>query len=304
MTAITEVASVTDMHRLLGLRPPRHPLISVVRSADIPADVTLAPVTYRVDLYTVALKSAAAGRLRYGRAAYDFQEGTLVCTGPGQVIAVEEGHLEADRGTDGWTLFFHPDLLRRSRMAAGVSAYTFFGYAVNEALHLSAEERATLAELVANIEREVGQNLDRHSRDILLVNLESVLTYASRYYDRQFYTRAAASGGHVERFEHYLREYFDSDALRERGLPSVEDCGRALHMSGHYLSDLLRIETGKSAREHIHLQLVERAKDRLLGSEATVSEIAYGLGFAYPQHFSKLFKARVGVSPRAYRRGK
>lgn len=299
---IIPVETITEMHRLLGLPAPAHPLVSVVRSDAIPASASIPVAPYRIDLYTIACKRASSGSFTYGRGSYDFQEGSLVCTGPGQVITPEADHLERDRGSGGWSMFVHPDFLSGSPIANPLSAYSFFGYGVSEALHLSERERVVLEELAGNIERETDQHVDRHSRDLILVNLESILKYTRRFYDRQFYTRSGPTGGHLARFEAFLAAYFESDELAESGLPSVARCGEALNMSGHYLSDLLRAETGKSAREHIHLRLVERAKDVLLGSEATVSEVAYGLGFGYPQHFSTLFRAKVGMSPTEWRR--
>ena len=298
---IIEIQSITDMHRLLGLKAPEHPLISVIYSDEFPVEHCMQPGSYRNDQYMISLKNISAGQFNYGRGSYDFQNGTLICTGPGQIMSVDEEQLNQDRGDQGWTLMFHPDLLRKSSIANEMSKYSFFDYEVNEALHLSEKEKAMLLEFVNNIQKEIGQNMDRHSQDLILINLESILKYTDRYYDRQFYTRSDESKGHLQRFERFLKDYFDSSELSEKGLPSIDRCGQALNMSGHYLSDLLKAETGKSAREHIHLQLVERAKNLLLGSSASVSEIAYDLGFDYPQHFSKLFKTKTGLSPSEYR---
>ncbi|NNK80449.1 MAG: AraC family transcriptional regulator [Flavobacteriales bacterium] len=298
---IIEIHSITDIHRLLGIKAPEHPLLSVSYPNEFPKESCMEPGTYRNDLYVISLKTIASGQFNYGRGSYDFQDGTLICTGPGQVMSFDKDQLEQDRGHEGWTLMFHPDLLRRSSIAQSISGYSFFDYEANEALHLSDKEKAMLLELVRNIEREISQNMDRHSQDLILINLESILKYTSRYYDRQFYTRSDESKGHLQRFERFLKDYFNSNELSEKGLPSIDRCGQALNMSGHYLSDLLKAETGKSAREHIHLQLVDRAKNLLLGSNATVSEIAYDLGFDYPQHFSKLFKTKTGLSPSEYR---
>ncbi len=299
---IIAIQSITDMHRWLGSKAPSHPLISVMHSSDIPEGVHLEPATYRIDLYTIGFKTVQEGSFSYGRGSYDFQEGSLVCVGPGQVVTVEENHLERDRGTDGWTLTFHPDLLRNSGVTQAMNSYTYFDYEVSESLHLSEKEKAILRDFIKNIENEIHQNMDRHSLELILINLESVLKYTLRFYDRQFYTRSKTSQGHLQQFERFLKDYFDSTELQELGLPSIDRCGKALNMSGHYLSDLLKAETGKSALEHIHLQLVGRAKNLLLGSTSSVSEIAYQLGFGYPQHFSKLFKAKTGLTPSAYRK--
>ena len=201
----------------------------------------------------------------------------------------------------GWSIFIHPDLIRKSELGENIHQYSFFDYDVNEALHVSEKEKTSLTEIVYKIEREINQNLDRHSQNLIIHNLEAILKYCNRYYDRQFLTRTNYNKDFISHFEKYLNHYFSSNQLLEKGIPTVSECGKALNMSGHYLSDLLKIETGKTAKEHIHLKLIDKAKHKLLNSNLSVKSLAYDLGFEYPQHFSKLFKSKVGVSPSEYR---
>ena len=183
-----------------------------------------------------------------------------------------------------------------------IHQYSFFEYDVNEALHLSEKERTFINTLVDTIEEELNQNLDRHSQELIVQNLETILKYSSRYYDRQFYTRTNYNQDLVSKFNQFLRSYFDSEELISNGIPTIEDCGSALNMSGPYLSDLLRTETGKSAKQHIYAHLIERSKTMLLSSNEPVSQIAYHFGFEYPQNFTKLFKSKTGYSPSEYRK--
>lgn len=201
----------------------------------------------------------------------------------------------------GWTILFHPDLIRKSELGKVIDQYSFFGYDTNEALHLSEKERQFLNTLVDTIEQEITQNLDRHSQELIVQNLETILKYASRYYDRQFYTRTNLNQDLISKFEAFLKSYFDSEDLINKGIPTITQCGEALNMSGPYLSDLLRTETGKSAKDHIHSFLINKAKTILLNSKDSVSQVAYQLGFEYPQNFSKLFKNKTGISPKEYR---
>ncbi|RIJ42492.1 AraC family transcriptional regulator [Pontibacter oryzae] len=301
MQPVTTISSVSDMYRLLGLAGPQHPLIAVIHAEDVPTNVEAPSDRFLINLYIIGFKTSGTGKFFYGRNAYDFQDGTLVFTAPGQVLAFDSDHLATPPGAGGWTILFHPDLLRHSSLGRSISDYSFFDYDINEALHVAEKERKMLLELVKNISTEIGQNMDKHSQELIVHNLESILKYSKRYYDRQFYTRSNLNKDYLVRFEQYLKTYFASPELTEKGLPTVQQCGEALHMSGYYLSDLLKAETGKSAKEHIQLYLVDQAKNLLLGSTRSVSEIAYELGFGYPQHFSKLFKAQTGYSPSEYR---
>lgn len=301
MKAITNIDSISAMHQFLGLPTPEHPLISVTYAADQPDSIAIARGKYRMNLYMISLKTNCDAEILYGRNTLDFQEGTLTFTAPGQVFELMENMVTEKKDNEGWTLMFHPDFLRHSSLGRTIDKYSFFGYESYEALHVSDKEKKMLLEFVKNIKLEISQNMDKHSQELIIHNLESILKYSNRYYDRQFYTRTNLNKDYLVRFENFLKDYFSAPDLVEKGLPTVQQCGAALNMSGYYLSDLLKAETGKSAKEYIQLHLVEQAKNKLLGTNASVSEIAFELGFEYPQHFSKLFKAQTGLSPSEYR---
>jgi AraC-like DNA-binding protein len=202
---------------------------------------------------------------------------------------------------EGWALFFHPDLLHAFPLGHKIHEYNFFHYEVNEALHVSDEEKHILLDVLAKIERECGQNFDRHTQGLILDNLQLLLNYCSRFYDRQFLTRAKPNADIVQRFERLLHDYFSRDSLIDAGLPDVKYFATELSLSPSYLSDLLTKHTGKTALEYIHLQMIDKAKSLLCGTAQSVSEIAYALGFEHPSHFTKIFKSKTGLSPRAFR---
>lgn len=295
------INSISQAHSVMGLAKPRHPLVSVVQARDMRPMINFQGVKVINNLYQIVLKQLGCGNLQYGKNTYDYEEGTLVFTAPGQVTVFEgEMPLQND-STEGWTLAFHPDLIRKSSLADKIDDYTFFQYDVNEALHLSEEEKKTIEELLDKIEKEYSQNLDRHSQNLIISNIELLLDYCTRFYDRQFYTRTDLNTDFVSRFENLLKDYYKTHKTHELGIPSVNYCATQLNLSTNYLSDLLKKETGKTAQEHIHLFIIERAKNRLLNSSNSISEIGYDLGFEYPQHFSNLFKLKTGLSPSKYR---
>jgi AraC-like DNA-binding protein len=300
MEKIISINKISEIHQVLEIQSPDHPLVSVISLAEHPT-IKVPKGKYRVSLYMVSLKTMKSCEMLYGRNSYDYEEGTLVFTAPGQVVSFEADQENNVQVEEGWTILFHPDLIRHSILAKTISDYSFFDYETYEALHVSEKEKRILLEIVRNIEREISQNIDKHSQELININIESLLKYSMRFYDRQFYTRKNLNKDYLVSFEKYLKAYFSSSELINRGLPNVQQCGEALNMSGYYLSDLLKVETGKSAKEHIHLYLVEQAKNKLLGSTSSVSEIAYDFGFEYPQHFSKLFKSKTGLSPSEYR---
>lgn len=304
MSTIVTIQSVSQIHALLGREQPEHPLVSVFESAPrqpITANVPLVDTRFVSQLYALSLKRGNECGLRYGRQPYDFQAGSLLCLAPGQAITPIAEPAELEPEGPSWTLVFHPDLIRDMPLAARMRDFGFFGYDSREALQLSAREAEALTSTVEQIRHEYRQNLDEHSHRILVDNLQLLLSYCQRFYGRQFTTRAGAHRAVLGRFEQFLHDYFATDAPQTRGIPSVRDCARELGYSPNYLSDLLRNETGKNAREHLLLFVIEKAKDRLLGSELTISEIAYSLGFEYPQHFSKLFRSKTGMSPAKFR---
>ena len=302
MEKLIHISSIAAVYDLLHAEKPPHPLITVLRKWP-KTDLDLATTRFSSELYYIALKREIRGSFQYGRNAYDFKEGTMIFMGPGQVATFAHATQFANTVTpsQGWTILFHPDLIRKSSLGQMIHQYSFFSYEITEALHLSDKERRLLNTLVDTIEEEINQNMDRHSQELIVQNLETILKYSSRYYDRQFYTRTNLNQDFVSRFEHYLRNYFHSDALIDLGVPSVEQCGKALNMSGHYLSDLLRAETGRGAKDHIQSHLIDHAKTILLNSRDSVSQVAFALGFDYPQNFSKLFKSKTGMSPSEYR---
>ncbi|MEZ4776611.1 MAG: helix-turn-helix domain-containing protein [Bacteroidia bacterium] len=294
------IQTVTEAHMILGVKKPKHPLVSVIPQNElhhIPQEIGF---RVRVDLFQIWMKEGVECEIGYGRNSYDFGEGTLAFMKAGQVLT-HTGVPNNTQNGKGWLLLFHPDLIRKSELGKKIHTYTFFDYEVSEALHVSEEERKSLTEIVKKIEKELSLNLDKHSQGLIVSNIELLLNYCARYYDRQFYTRSNLNQDLASKFENLLRDYYNSQKPAESGLPTVKYCGEQMNMSSHYLSDLLKKETGRNAQEHIHHFVIDKAKTMLLGSTEPVSQIAYGLGFEYPQHFTKLFKAKTGMSPVEYK---
>lgn len=295
------INSISQAHQSVGLAPPKHPLVSVVKPVDFKPTIDFNGLKVINNLYQITLKSKGCGYLMYGKNPYDYEEGTLIFTSPGQVT-IFEGEMPARNNIDkGWTLAFHPDLIRKSNLADKISQYSFFNYEVNEALHLSEDELKTIEEILDKIVKEYSQNLDKHSQNLIISNIELLLDYCTRFYDRQFYTRSNLNLDFVSKFEKLLKRYYQKNEVEEKGLPTVQYLAKHLNFSSNYLSDLLKKETGKTAQEHIHLFIIEQAKNKLLNSKSSISEIGYALGFEYPQHFSNLFKLKTGISPSEYR---
>jgi AraC family transcriptional regulator, transcriptional activator of pobA len=272
-----------------------HPLVSVVDLSK--ADKRTHQRT-NYGFYAVYLKEIKCGDLKYGCNYYDYEEGTLVFVGPGQVIGVENNEYFQPRGL---ALVFHPDLLRGTSLGKHIGEYTFFSYDVHEALHLSEAERKIITDCFAKIQFELEHAIDKHSKTLIVSNIELFLNYCVRFYDRQFITRDHAHKGILQRFESLLNDFFISDKPQTIGLPSVGYCADQLNLSANYFGDLIKKETGKSAQEYIQLKLMDIAKEKIFDTSKSVSEIAYELGFKYPQHFTRLFKQRVGHSPNEYR---
>jgi len=298
MSDFFHLKSIAELHRLFGLQKPLHPLITIIKEWP-QIDFDFGNTKMISDLYVIGLKGNVRGTFKYGRNSYDYEEGTLVFMAPNQVARFDNADADLDRY--GWNIFFHPDLIRRSTLGNTIKDYSFFNYGINEALHVSDKEKNMLTDFLQRIEIELEQNIDKHSQELILANLESLLKYCLRYYDRQFYTRTNLNKDLVDRFNKFLEGYFSSEELKKNGLPTIGKCGEALNMSGSYLSDLLRLETGRSAKDHIHDFIIERAKNLLLGTNNPVSQIAYDLGFEYPQYFAKLFKSKTGLNPTDYR---
>lgn len=300
MNNLVSINSISELHKILGCAPPKHPAISFIKFSemDIPKGVVFNGAN--INFYIISLKTAK-GKMRYGRNYYDFEEGTLVFTSPNQVLYPD--HLLEDfQDTEGWSLFFHPDLLYQSVLSNKMNAYSFFSYDVNEALHLSENEKRKLLKCIENITEEYNQNIDQLSQPLIVNNLELLLNYCMRFYGRQFYTRSKHNKGVITKVEVLLKNYFSSEKPTSLGLPSVKYCAEHVNLSPNYLSDLLKKETGKNTKEHIDYYLLEKAKTLLLSSELNINEIAYDLGFEYPKSFSKLFKKKIGLTPSEYRR--
>lgn len=296
-----QINTISQAHQAMGLPKPKHPLVSVAQTKYFETKLDFSGVKIINNLYQVTLKQLGCGNLFYGKNSYDYEEGTLVFTSPGQVTTFEGQMPVASDSNKGWTLAFHPDLIRKSTLSEKIDQYSFFDYDVNEALHLSEDELKTIEELLDKIEKEYSQNLDRHSQNLIISNIELLLDYCTRFYDRQFYTRSNLNTDIVSKFERLLKTYYQTKIVNELGVPNVQYMARVLNFSSNYLSDLLKKETGKTAQEHIHLFVIERAKNILLNSGNSISEIGYSLGFEYPQRFSNLFKSKTGMSPREYR---
>ena len=273
-----------------------HPLVSIIDFSK--ANPRRLRKTY-FGFYLIILKDVVCGDIRYGKNTYDYQEGTLVFISPGQIFGSNGG--EELYQPSGFGIVFHPDLIKGTSLGQRISDYTFFGYQVSEALHISERERGLVLDCYAKLQYELGQAVDKHSKTLLADNIELLLNYCLRVYDRQFITRDLANQGILERFERLLNEFFASEKPQEVGLPSVTYCAGELNLSPHYFGDLVKKETGKTALEYIQLKLIDVAKERIHDPQLSFSEIAYGLGFKYPQHFTRLFKQQVGMSPKEYR---
>ena len=272
-----------------------HPLISVVDLSKA-APRQLRKMSY--GFYVVFLKEVKCGDLKYGISNYDYEEGTLVFLAPGQVIGSAGAEFYQPQGL---ALVFHADLIHGTALARRMNEYSFFSYTTNEALHLSERERQIILDCFSKIKFELEHGVDKHSKTLILTNIELFLNYCVRFYDRQFITRDNTNKGILERFETLLNNFFTSEKPQEVGLPSVAYCANELNLSANYFGDLIKKETGKSAHDYIQLKLIDIAKERIFDGAKSVSEIAYSLGFKYPQHFSRVFKQMVGMSPQEYR---
>jgi AraC-like DNA-binding protein len=293
------IRTINEFHQFRGLPKPEHPLISVInleQVKELPANET----GLVKDFYSIALKRNFNARIKYGQQEYDFDEGTMFFMSPGQVLRIEVGK-DSLQNQSGWMLLFHPDFLWNTPLAKTIKQYEYFGYTVNEALHLSEKEEATINGIVRQIEQEYQSSIDKFSQGVIIAQLELLLTYSDRFYHLQFITRKIANHQILDRLEDLLTGYFNGNSLAENGLPTVQYIAEALNVSPNYLSGLLKVLTGQSTQQHIHDKLIEKAKERLSTTALSVSEIAYELGFEHPQSFSKLFRTKTSVSPLEFR---
>jgi AraC-like DNA-binding protein len=298
MSVFLHLQSMTDLFQFFQLEQAvQHPLVAVVDFSKISEELTDTTLL-SCDFYSLICKSYNRNNVKYGRKVVDFQDGSLICMAPNQVLELEND-FEPDAVIAGWGLFFHPDLIRATSLAAKMKDYNFFAYEVTEALHLSDKENQILKDCVSKIEAELKENIDDHSQHIIVSQIELLLNYCTRFYSRQFITRKNSNNTVVMQIEKILGSFFRDGA--EKRLPTVKDLADQVFLSPGYLSDLLKKETGKNAQDHIHFYLIEEAKNLLLGTDKTASEIAYALGFEYPQYFNKLFKQKTGITPVAFR---
>ena len=271
---IISINSISDLYKLSGLPKPKHPLIGLINLDEIDFTSPQESTNLVLNFYTISLKNCEGSKMKYGQNYYDFDEGMLAFMEPGQVISSENGGTRAT----GWWLVFHPDFIRNYPLGKTIKNYGFFSYAVNEALHLSEKEQATMEGIMKNIEEEYNHSIDLFSHDVMISHLELLLNYSNRFYNRQFITRKSASNDLLTKMESLLNDYFNSDKLVENGLPSVQYFANQLNVSSNYLSDMLRTLTGQSTQQHIHNKLIEKAKEALTLTNLSVSEICVSIG--------------------------
>ena len=288
--------SISELHRLLGLPKPLHPLVSLVDNTHITIEKDQLPESFLFNFYKISYKINLRGKLRYGQNYYDFDEGGLVFTSPSQLLAIDD-----DSEYLGSTLLIHPDFLRNYPLGKNINQFGFFSYSVNEALHLSEKEKSVITNIFRNIEEELQLPIDDFSQDLIVSQIELILNYSNRFYKRQFITRKAVNNDLLAKLETLLADYFGDEKALMKGLPTVQYLAEQLNVSSHYLSDMLRSLTGQNAQQHIHNKLIEKAKEMLSISHLSVAEIAYQLGFEHPQSFNKLFKSKTNLAPSEFR---
>jgi AraC family transcriptional regulator, transcriptional activator of pobA len=298
--AIHRIKTISEYFKLRGLPKPQHPLISLVNFDNIKYEGNQSSSSWVLDFYSIALKRNFGSKIKYGQQQYDFDEGILFFIAPGQVFSIEINNIETFKPS-GWMLLIHPDFLWNTALAKNIKQYGFFDYAVNEALFLSDKEETTLINVFQNIEQEYNTNIDKFSQDVIIAQLELLLTYSDRFYHRQFITRKITNHKILGQLEDLLNEYFSDGNQSSKGLPSVDAIATQLNVSTNYLGSLLKTLTGQSTQQHIHNKLIEKAKEKLSTTDLTVSEIAFALRFEHSQSFSKLFKTKTDLSPSEFR---
>ncbi len=295
MDDIIRLDEVSQYNELIGVKN-MHPLVSVIDFSNVKP---IQHLKKYLGFYAIFLKDTKCGDIRYGRNIYDYKEGTLVFIAPGQIMDIDgKGEYIQPMG---WALLFHPDLIHGSSLSQNIKKYTFFSYEVCEALHISEQERQIVIDCLNKIDIELRHAIDKHSKNLVVANIELLLSYCVRFYDRQFIMRNKLNNDILVRFEKLLDSYFETDKPQTLGLPTVKYCAGQLFLSSNYFGDLIKKETGKSAQEHIQLKLLNLAKERIFDTTKSISEVAYELGFKQPQNFSRLFKSEIGLTPNEYR---
>lgn len=297
----TRIKTISEFHQLRGLPKPENPLISVVDYSSIKRPSEIGEVSWIFDFYQISIKRGIDGKFKYGQQKYDFDEGVMFFIAPNQVFSIQvDGH-STTKERSGWMLLIHPDFFWNTPLARTIKRYELFDYSVNEALFLSEKEEKTLDGILENIRQEYHSNIDKFSKQITISHIEALLNYSERFYNRQFITREKANDQILGRLEKLLSDYFNSDDVISRGLPTVQYVARELNVSPGYLGSLLRVLTGQNTQQHIHDSLIEKAKEKLSTTNLSVSEIAYEMGFEHSQSFSKLFKTKTKLSPLEFR---
>lgn len=293
--------AISEFHKITGLPKPEHPLVSLVDYSLVNYQTEEKEISWVQQFYTIGLKRNIQGKFRYGRQQYDFDEGLLSFVAPQQIV-----HLSTEKPDikpSGYLLLIHPDFIWNTSLNKSIKKYDFFGYAVNEALFMSEKEESIIEDILKNIQREYHSNIDKFSQDIIAAQIELLLNYCERFYQRQFITRKKSSNEIITKLENVLNNWFDDGIIGDKGLPTASQIASELNVSANYLGTLLKTITGLTTQQHIHEKLIEKAKEKLSATNLTVSEIAYELGFEHSQSFSKLFKSKTSQSPLAFRAG-
>lgn len=291
-----KISSISELHKILNLPKPLHPLISLVDNTSLSVNKEMLNRSFVLDFYKISYKFSENGKIGYGQGYYDFNEGGMMFTAPNQILFTEE-----DAEYHGYTLLMHPDFIRNYPLAKNVKKFGFFSYDTNEALHLSDKEKNTIVGLMHNILDEMNHAIDEISQDVIVSYIEVLLNYSNRFYKRQFITRKAVNSDFLSKMDDLLEEYFNQQETLTKGLPTVEFLASKLNLSTHYLSDMLRNLTGQNAQQHIHEKLIEKAKEYLTTTNFSVAEVAYNLGFEHSQSFNKLFKKKMNTTPLGYK---
>lgn len=295
MEEVKRLDTVGQYNEYVGV-DTMHPLVSVINFNEVP---TIIHYRHYMGIYAIFFKNIKCGNMTYGCQNYDYEDGTMVFVQPGQVYGIDSHGVAVI--PSGYGLVFHPDLLKGTNLGKTIGTYSFFSYEVNEALHLSKKEKKTIIECLKKISEEINQNIDKHSKTLIVSNIELFLNYCMRFYDRQFITRSHANKDILVRFENLLSDYFLSDKASQLGLPSVSYCAEQLHLSPNYFGDLIKKETGSNALDYIQSKMIDQAKTYIFDRSKTLNEVASSLGFKYQQHFTRLFKQKTGLAPNEYR---
>jgi AraC family transcriptional activator of pobA len=295
------IETISEFHEFRGLSKPEHPMISVIDIASVKQLNADEPSALLLDFYVIAMKKVSGGHMKYGQQQFDFDEGLMSFMAPNQVFSLIPGKKEEEIKQSGWVLNIHPDFLWNTPLAGTIKQYDFWDYSVNEALFLSEKEEATINYIIQNIQQEYRSNIDQFSKQIIVSQIETLLNYADRFYHRQFITREKSNHQILDRLEKLVNDYFNSNDLIHKGLPSVRFIAESLNISPKYLSSLLKMLTSQNTQQFIHEKLIAKAKEKLSATDLSVSEIAYQLGFEHLQSFSKLFKTKTQLSPLAFR---